>query len=190
MKVIIYTANIGDYDNDISHNVIDYPFYKINCKGVSNSRLYAREIKLNPHKFLPDHDYSIWIDSNLQMINPKFDFGYDIVTWKHPIRNCVYEEANECIRLKKDNSETIFKQIQKYRIENYPESNGMINSSFLIRKNTPKMQEFCEAWWNELKNNSIRDQLSFNYIFNKFNLSILLLNSYEGFRKLPHKHHK
>lgn len=190
MKVIIYTANIGNYDRDLPIMETEFPFYRINCSNAKNPRLLAREIKLKPHEFLPEHDFSIWIDSNLEMINPIFDFNYDIVTWKHYQRDCVYEEGQECIRLKKDNPEIIYKQLQKYRLENYPEHNGLINSSFLIRKNTENMREFSKAWWNELKNNSIRDQISFNYVFNKFNLSLLLLTSYQGFKKYAHINNK
>ncbi len=186
MKVIIYTANIGNYDRNGTIINSDYPFYRISCSNNKNPRLLAREIKLNPHKYLPEHDFSIWIDSNFECLNSKFDFNHDIVTWKHPDRNCIYEEANECIRLKKDDPQVIFKQIQKYRSDNYPEHNGMIASGFLIRKNTPYMREFNEAWWDEVKNNSIRDQLSFNYVLNKFSLSILLLKPYEGFRRYAH----
>jgi len=190
MKVIIYTANIGDYDNEFSVENSDYLFYRISLNKYSNPRLLAREIKIKPHEFLPNHDYSIWIDSNLQMINPNFDFNYDIVTWKHSERDCIYDEGLACVRLKKDNPETIFKVLQRYREEDYPNNNGLLNSSFMIRRNSAKVRNFCEEWWNELKNNSIRDQLSFNYIASKHNLNILYKSAYEGFRKLPHKHHK
>lgn len=190
MKIIIYTANIGNYDKELPVKAMEFPFYRISCLGSKNPRLLAREIKLKPHEFLPDHDYSIWIDSNLELINPIFDFNYDLVTWKHNQRDCVYEEAQECIRQKKDNSEIIYKQIQKYRQENYPEHNGMIASGYMIRKNTEKMRNFSESWWNELKVNSIRDQLSFNYVFSKYDLSILLLNAYEGIRKHAHNDNK
>lgn len=190
MKIIIYTANIGDYDKEVFLKNMDFPFYKISCHKHKNPRLFAREIKLKPHEFLPDHDYSIWIDSNIEILNHKFDFNYDIVTWKHPERNCVYDEAQECIRLKKDNPDIIYKQMQKYRLENYPEQNGMLASGFMVRKNTEHVRNFCEDWWKELKENSIRDQLSFNYIAYKYNLNILYRTTYEGFRKLSHKRHK
>jgi hypothetical protein len=190
MKVIIYTANINGYDKDYSINITNFPLYRISVNNSSNPRLLAREIKIKPYEFLPDHDYSIWIDSNFEMINPSFDFNYDIVTWKHPERDCIYEEGLACIRLKKDIPEKIFSLLNRYRQENYPEHNGLLASGFLIRKNSAEVRNLCEDWWNEVNNNSIRDQLSFNYIASKHNLNILYKTAYEGFRKLPHKHHK
>lgn len=190
MKVIIYTANIGNYDNDIQMNNLEYPFYRISVNNSKNPRLLAREIKLKPFEFLPEHDYSIWIDSNIEIVSPKFDFNYDIVTWKHPERDCIYDEGMTCIRLKKDKPEIIFDILKRYRLENYPEHNGLLNSGFLLRKNSDKVKSFCLEWWEELKKNSIRDQLSFNYIQSKHNLNILYLKSYDGFRKLSHKTNK
>lgn len=93
MKVIIYTANVGNYDNEIQMNNLEYPFYRISVSNSKNPRLLAREIKLKPFEFLPDHDYSIWIDSNFKINQPKFEFNYDIVTWKHPERDCIYDEG-------------------------------------------------------------------------------------------------
>ncbi len=190
MKVIIYTANIGNYDTEFSVCNVDFPFYKILVTNAENPRLLAREIKIKPHEFLPPHDYSIWIDANFEIIKPSFDFNYDIVTWKHPERDCIYEEGMACIRLKKDDQNKIFNLLHRYRQENYPEHNGLLASGFLIRKNTQQVRNFCDEWWNEVKNNSHRDQLSFNYIASKHNLNILYKTAYEGFRKLPHKHHK
>ena len=190
MKVIMYTANIGNYDKDIPIQKLEYPFYRISVSNSKNPRLLAREIKLKPHEFLPDHDYSIWIDSNFEIINPVLDFSYDIVTWKHPDRDCIYEEAKECIRLKKDDPEIIFKQMHKYRSENYPEHNGLLASGFMIRKNTEQVNKFCEEWWDEVKHNSIRDQLSFNYVFTKYNLSLMLLNPFIGYKKYAHNNNK
>ncbi len=187
MKVIIYTANIGNYDNDIQMNNLEYPFYRINISNSKNPRLLAREIKLNPHKYLPEHDYSIWIDSNIEIVSPKFEFNYDIVTWKHPERDCIYDEGMACIRLKKEEPEIVFDVLHRYRIENYPNHNGLLCSAYLIRKNTEEVRNFCCEWWDEVKNNSIRDQLSFNFVIKKYNLNILYQTAYEGFRKIPHK---
>lgn len=190
MKVIIYTTNVGNYDNYIQMDNLEFPFYNIKINDNKNPRLKAREIKLKPFEFLPDHDYSIWIDSNFKIVQPKFEFNYDIVTWKHPDRDCIYDEGMACIRLNKEKPETVFKILHRYRFENYPEHNGLLASGYLIRKNTEEVRNFCYEWWDEVKNNSVRDQLFFNYVQSKHKLNILYQRAYEGFHKLSHKVNK
>jgi len=56
-------------------------------------------------------------------------------------------------------------QIKRYRAEGYPEDNGLIMSSVILRRhNEPEIIEFDKKWWEEIANGSKRDQLSFNYI--------------------------
>src|SRR5687767_13676487 len=54
--------------------------------------LNAREVKLNPHYFLPPHHRSIWIDGNLEYRGDWYDYdlpGFTVM--KHPDRFCVYD---------------------------------------------------------------------------------------------------
>jgi len=44
-----------------------------------------------------------------------------------------------------------------------PQSRIVQTNSFIIRRNTPNTKRFNETWWNEVKENSRRDQLSFTY---------------------------
>ena len=110
---------------------------------------------------------------------------------KHPQRDCVYLEAQACKYLKKDTSQFIDPQIQRYRAEGYPTHNGMVATGVLARKHTPRVLEFCNAWWQELDKSSHRDQLSFNYTLENFKdldvqfLSWDILKSH--FKRLQHR---
>ena len=65
---------------------------------------------------------------------------------------------------KKDSPEVILNQINRYKAENYPKKWGMIASGILFRKhNDPQVIKVMNTWWEELKYQSRRDQLSFNY---------------------------
>jgi len=187
MKVIVYTANINSYDNfnnlaveDPNVRYIlftDNKYYSSDVWEICHtdfidknldSRRVARYLKTNPHKLLPNHDISIWIDYSNP---PKFNdvskmlreinfYKSDIMCYKHDERNCIFAEANVVKKLKLDYPDVIDKQMKKYRNEGYPENNGLFVTSFLIRKNNPTVNLFNEIWWNEIKNNSARDQLS------------------------------
>ena len=51
-------------------------------------------------------------------------------------------------------------------MQKFPDNKGLSENSLIIRKhNDMKCINFMEKWFNEIKNNSHRDQLSFGYIF-------------------------
>ncbi len=93
---------------------------------------------------------------------------YDIGTFKYPDtygkRNCIYEEALACIERRKDSKKTISSQMSRYKRENYPTNNKLVETSILVRRNTTDVARFCHLWWKEVAQGSRRDQLSFNYI--------------------------
>lgn len=102
MKIIVYTANIGNYDNvelplfmNRNQNV-QFIQFTTNLKERSNSwnlrfvedpnsiskdpQRVARYFKLQPHKVLPPHDVSIWFDSCLSLkINDYTQFISEIL---------------------------------------------------------------------------------------------------------------
>lgn len=127
-----------------------------------------RDIKIRPHVWLPDHDKSVWIDGNLEIKIPLDQFvkdkdGFWLMT--HPDRNCIYEEAKKCIELGKDKIEVIEKQATRYRLIGYPEKWGLSATGCLIRDNNDDNRMFGDCWWGEVRDYSVRDQLSFDYVY-------------------------
>jgi hypothetical protein len=158
----------------------------------------AKKYKILPHRYLKDYDFSIWIDGNIKVIddvtklvdiNPYkvFDHNQNILD----PRNCIYKEADAIIDLGnqnmqrtpergiknyKDNPNTILKQIEKYKREGYPANNGLATNSIIVRwHNQDSVINLMEDWWQEIKYNSRRDQLSFDYICWKNNFSYKFL---------------
>lgn len=141
----------------------------------------ARQLKIKGHPMLEKYDYTVWIDGNMDLIGdvtaliarhflatekrePKSAASL-MVCFKHPSRDCVYEEAEACIRYQRDSAEAIRKQAAKYKSAGYPNHHGMIESNVLIRKNkSPKLKRVMEDWWQEVVTESRRDQMSFNYV--------------------------
>jgi hypothetical protein len=153
----------------------------------------SRRIKVNPHKFLPEYDISIYIDGNYTVekdVMPLLELelgdnnmlAFDHNKARDP-RNCVYEEYNALMSLGKvrgafkDDPEVMKAQMDRYKSEGYPKDNGLIFAAVLIRRhNHPEVVKAMEAWWAEIENGSKRDQLSFNYIAWKNNFSFKTLS--------------
>lgn len=189
-KIVIFSCNFGNYDKIIEplfkDSNVSYILFTDNSKLKTNiwkkilidrkylnidPQIAAREIKLRPHLYLPkNHEINVWIDScyQIRVINWEQFITLnlqtkDICLFKHPKRNCVYEEINECEKLKLDYSYLLNKQKEKYLKKGLPFNFGVYHTAVLIRKNNEKIKIFNELWREELINNSKRDQISFTY---------------------------
>lgn len=130
----------------------------------------AKKYKVLPHKYFPHAEYSLWIDGSTTLLTPLDELidlylkDHDMALHKHYMRDCAYEEALVCGRLKLDDIELMSKQMAKYFIrEKYPLHNGLAECTIILRRHTPQVQAFNELWWKEIQEGSRRDQLSFNY---------------------------
>ena len=137
--------------------------------------LGSRKMKLLPHRYLEDYEYSVWIDASIALRNDIIkelagrnieefpDFG----VWQHPDRNCIYAEAKACISMGKDCADIINNQMASYRNHGCPEKLGLTHNGVLMRRHMKEdLISFSEQWWSELVNWSFRDQLSFSYVKN------------------------
>lgn len=135
-----------------------------------DKRRQARQHKCLAHELFPEADYTFWVDGCLTPLQPAQELveyllnDHDLATFEHMERNCVYQELEACLRLHKDVPELMRKQIAKYRREGYPHHNGLAETTAVLRRNTPKIREFNQLWWDEIRNESTRDQLSFDYV--------------------------
>ncbi|MCZ4282321.1 DUF616 domain-containing protein [Kiloniella laminariae] len=217
IKKVIYTTIVGGYDA-----LLEQPCYPgwdyicfTDCKsknlrsltgfsnwkqiiydnpGVDNTR-YSRMPKLLPHRFLPDYEYSVYIDGNARLIaNP--EHLLDELSWPdfgaayHPFRDNVYDEFTECSILKMDDPDIFQKQREKYFQNGLPDPSQLIENNFLIRRhNLPDIQNIHEQWWQELLCHSKRDQLCLPYVCWKNNVQPTLMTQqlkHEYFRKKAH----
>ena len=188
-KKVIYTCITGNYEPLDDPFVIspgyDYicftnsPSIKSNIwklrpipkelDGLSEVKK-QRCIKINAHKYLPEYDFSIWVDGSVKLKKDVNEFVNknckDAVVFipTHPQRQCIYDEMNACIRMKKDTEANIKPQREKYLKENFPKHYGLVQSNIMMRcHNNPDCIRLMETWWQEVKNYSHRDQLSFDY---------------------------
>ena len=157
----------------------------------------AKRFKVLPHRYFQDYEYSIFIDGNMSVrgnINElvdKYLKDANVAFFSHSSnnldsRNSAYEEAQTIFDLGeknmkrtpergilnyKDNPFVIEKQMERYNILRYPSNNGLITGMVILRRHNEKdCIQAMEDWWTEIKYNSKRDQLSFNYVAWKNNL--------------------
>jgi len=153
----------------------------------SDNTRTARKYKLLPHRWFPNYDYSLWVDGNIDIVGDVNELLHylddcNYATYDHTqnqldSRNCIYKEAEAILKLGyqngnyKDNPNLIKKQMEKYLKEDYPSNNGLVVQMQVLRKhNEIDIAHSMENHWTELKYNSKREQLSFNYISWKDNL--------------------
>ena len=83
----------------------------------------------------------------------------------HPQRTCIYDEAEEVIRLQYDCEAVVREQIDTYKRFDYPRNNGLIAGTFLLRRhNDLVLRQVSEAWYMQVLRFSKRDQISFNFV--------------------------
>lgn len=152
----------------------------------------SRLPKLLPHRYLdPACDVSIWIDASaallidpVELARRALDGGCDLAIPKHPARDCVYEEIEECVKLGKDMEAALRSQAQAYRDGGLPAHNGLWEATLVVRRHRqPQVVELMESWWREYLQGSRRDQPSLAWVAWRGGASIRSL----PVRSLPHR---
>lgn len=208
-NMVVYTAIFGGYDGLLPQTRkkgVDYvcftdrPLKSKSWKIVQTEPSFqdpvrcARMFKVNPHKFLPEYERSIWIDGNYLVRGRLVSWAQELLDQK-PVwvfdhnqcpadkRNCVYLEHQAIVEMfkesghKKDDLVVMEQQMRKYKQAGYPEDNGLIFSAVVLREHHhPEVIKTMELWWEEIKNGSRRDQLSFNYAAWKNKLDFGIVN--------------
>ena len=194
MKKVVYTVNFGNYDELKNFNRqegydyfafldTDIDKYKytnwtivpiseeIKNMNVSDVKK-TRFIKSHPHLFFKNYSLSIYIDASYPLIGDLNEFllrilepNYNIYCLEHYERDCIYKEIKEVVRVKREKKQIADIVEEKYKQENFPHDLGLIEGALIVRKhNSKECIYLMEQWWEQIKNYSHRDQLSFNYV--------------------------
>jgi hypothetical protein len=148
-----------------------------------NPRMTARWHKLHPHRILPNHDQSLYLDANIFIkgrISPLFDQTLGeapLGLFRHRSRDCVYDEAEAVKRLRYDDAAIVDAQMAFYRAHGLPVRAGLHFGGIQFRRhNDPNLIELLENWWRQLKIFSHRDQLSLGFVLRQHPVAIALLS--------------
>ena len=215
--MVVYTALFGDYDDLIDpkekfegcdficftdQKNLNTDIWKIRAVEDVDLPQYImnRKYKLLPHLFLSYYDQSLYVDSNVYIKkNPlnlakKYLDEYDIAIPRHFRNSCIYEEAEFVIGSGKAERNDVYKQILKYKNDQFPSNFGLTETNIVFRNHNAKMViKLMNDWWRELNTYTHRDQLSLMYFVWKHNVNLKIIeeNARGGkyFKIYPHKNH-
>lgn len=195
LKKVVYTALIGNYDSIrkiVKEDGYDYFMFTDNALDnvttnwtilkIEDTLNYTNKIELTkkqrfykilPHLFFQNYNLSIYIDTNFE-IKGKLDYfllriltpNLSIYILEHPTISSINNEFEAVLYFKKELKSNVIKLKNRYKKENFTDNNGHAECCLIVRNhNNKNCIHFMEKWFNEVKKNSHRDQLSFNYIF-------------------------
>jgi hypothetical protein len=187
-SVVIYTAIFGDYDELLDPQErlpdADYVCFTDNprlrsdvwriryCKPIGDPSRQAKRIKILAHEAL-DCAVSLWIDGRIELrsIHGALErMTADIGLLRHPLRNCIYDEATHCKNTGRGNPERIEESVHRYRAEGHPEGNGLWLGGIVLRRHTAATRTFNLEWWREVKRGTSRDQISLPVVLRRLGM--------------------
>ena len=217
-RIAVYTCVIGEYDTipverPGTAGVDFFVFSDLDLSGLTewtpvrflmseySPTLQNRFVKMHPGLMLPDYDYIVYVDGNVQVIGDISTFveemadspDFVVGMYEHPFRNCIYSEGAACIKHSRDWFWRIARQLRRYSMENYPVENGLYEASVILSRRSEEADIFFRAWWLAYLSGSARDQLSLP--FAAWRLSVKISNlgrsdfryAHRFFKLVPHK---
>lgn len=194
-KICVVTSCTGDRDKLIEEQALDGARFVAYVDKISpnsiweqrpahanfvSARRNSRIHKILIHQYV-NAEYSLWIDGNIRLMVPaerlvkEWLNGYDIAIFKHRMRDCIYDEADLCARLNLDNPDLIHEQVRAYLKDNHPRKYGLAEACVILRRHSPSVESFNNAWWSEYSRYSVRDQISLMVAARKSSVALNLI---------------
>jgi len=193
-KIVVYTVIISNYDilkepYIVSDN-IDYLCFTDNRKLKSktwkiiqietekfSASLLNRKIKLlGPFNELKSYTKSIYIDGSILIKSDLSSFfskyaDISLGNFRHPRRNCIYDEIASCILSGKGDPIMHIAQCRDYAMNKMPVQFGLSDNKIILRDHrNPLVSKLMHEWWENVTNYSGRDQTCLSYVLYKNNL--------------------
>ena len=165
-----------DIVEDIDESIKD-------IKNITN-RYWVRDYLISQkyrlaHKSIPEiqgYDITIWMDGSFNLVG-KLDSLIDIVKkrdeylflYKHPTRDCIYEEIAYWKSIKKGFPPYIKKTYHRYLDCNFPRHYGLWAGGIQIRKH-PQANNYLDLMWKDILKVTSVGQLGMPYIFKTNNI--------------------
>ena len=181
---LVYTAIFGNYDKLWEPNVVSEGWEHICFTDNENikSKIW-RVVKINPphdnkaksSKYVKimtnpgKDDVFIWVDGSIEIKKDLNEFikkvpDCDLSMQKHPFNETLEQELSACVRMKKDKESVMRKQVERYTLSTPYQ---FTQNNIIVKRGN--IQLAMERWWEEVKNWSKRDQLSFVWTMQQIN---------------------
>ncbi len=153
-------------------------------------RLRAKRPKILAHEVFPGgrwkpsapfwsrtrkFDLSIWVDGSIEIESPTFVSDMrkllgrgEWAMFRHPDRDCIYEEAELSLTLPKYQGLPIREQVESYRGVVPPHA-GLFACGIIVRREpvSERLQAAALSWWDENVRWTYQDQLSLPFVIAK-----------------------
>lgn len=207
LKKCVFTYVTNNYDKLVQPKVItpgwDYicfsdtpiktntiwdvrPFNDIDMK-VTCPKRRANAVPMKYYDYIDgSYDIAVCIDGNMEILSDMDKFledhnfsidNVDLMLPKHPQRDCIYDEADAIIKLRKDDLKHVRKHVEYLKIEKYPRNFGLHETgTIVISRKSKNVESLFRQWRNiYMSMPSKRDQMSFDYSWwcNNHNVRIL-----------------
>jgi hypothetical protein len=158
--------------------------------------LINRRYKFFPWDFLPQHEWSLYVDGNVRILNDPRPLignskasGIQLLAPAHTDRTTIREELQACIYWGKIRGTAIpiaEERLSYYDSDGFVDTNRLTENNILFRPGDPgDVRPAMEMWWDELKYFAGRDQISLPYVIWKSGLSLRVLGATS---RLPDKY--
>jgi O-antigen biosynthesis protein len=211
MKIAIYTAIIGNYDElkeptpqDVECDFLcfsdsmlpkrynGWQIIHVQRDESMHPRMQAKYFKLMNHRIFPGgrlswkfalqswkllqrkrYEVTIWCDGSLQIKSESFARDVantfqdsSVAVFVHPDRDCIFDEVQASIPMKKYANLPLSEQVQYYKNFGTPTNCGLFACGVIGRKapNSHDTIKFEEEWWEENLRWTYQDQLSFAHL--------------------------
>lgn len=197
-KVLIYSANLGGFDNSSDHveQVLpegiesikyhrftddDYP-----PRASMSPRLQARIIKMFGWQFEPDFDYYLWVDSSCKLAKENSLKWFmeqlgeaDMAVFKHPHRDTIQQEADYLKHRLEINCPYITPRYKNEDIDGQlkevdPQQELYASTAFIFRNNSKTRHAMKDWWYHTSRYHSI-DQLSLPFVLFENNVKVSVI---------------
>ena len=169
---IINTKNNNDYlkFKNYYNNIKDHKIYNMMSAKYYKSQMHHIDI-------LQNYDYYIWVDGSMFLrdnfivnIFKLIDQDYNLINFKHSVRNNIKDETNVSINMNKYKYQNILYQYNSYIEDKFPDNIGLFEKTIFIRKNNEIMNDLFNLWWLNNLEYSYQDQISYPYVLWKKNI--------------------
>lgn len=127
----------------------------------------------HPHLALPDAPVTVAISGNFTIQVPDFaarclaELGDDdFLVMRHPWRDDILDEAYASLDSWRwnDGRQRVVEQAESYIAQGHPRNWGLFHGGMVVRRDTPAMRAFNEAWWEEYCTWSSQNQVSLPFL--------------------------
>ena len=208
MKIAVLTANMGGFENVQEHvpQSIEYDLHRFTDENfpprrcTMTPRMQARMAKMFGWQMRPGYDFYLWVDSSCILSKPDSlewfvnqGRGVDLVTFKHPHRDTIQQEADYLKeRLQKGcpyiteryENELIDEQLQEILGDKNYIDNRLFASTVMGYSLSDKMQGMLEEWWYHCSRYHSDEQLSLPYVADNFACKVNAIP--ENYMKMPY----